>query len=135
MTNTLLEIFFVAFFINLLYELLHSPLYETCRKMPLKKYVPLILRASFSDGVWIATIHLITYLIFGSKNIFSNYLQLLLFSIVSILFAYFWELYSVRNKRWEYSPKMPLILGAGISPTFQIFITGLVTLYIVFIAL
>lgn len=133
MVNTLLEIFFVAFFINLLYEILHSLLYETCLKMPLKKYVRLILRASFFDGIWISAIYLITYLIFGNKNVFSNYFQLILFSVLSIASAYLWELYSIKNKKWEYSSRMPLIFGAGITPTLQIFITGLITFYIVFV--
>lgn len=132
MVNILLEIFFVAFFINLLYELLHSPLYETCLKMPLQKYIPLILRASFFDGVWIAVIYLITYLFFNNKNIFSDYYQITIFSVISIVSAYFWELYSVKNKRWKYSSKMPLILGAGLTPVFQIFLTGLITLFFQF---
>lgn len=119
--SLLAEIFFIAFFINLLYELLHSPLYKTCLDMPLQKYVPLILRASFFDGIWIVAIYLIT----GG--------QIILFSVISILFAYFWELYSVGNKRWEYSAQMPLIFAAGLTPTFQLFLTGIMTLYIVFV--
>jgi hypothetical protein len=133
MIVALTEIFLIAFFLNLLYELLHSPLYETCLKMPLKKYVPLIIRASFYDAVWIVVIYSITYLSFGNKNIFNDYLRIGLFSIISTLFAYSWELYSIKNKRWEYSPKMPLIFGAGLTPTFQIFLTGLVSLYAFFL--
>ena len=127
------EIFLVAFFLNLLYELLHSPLYRNCLDMSLQKYVSLIIRASFYDGIWIVAIYLATYLLFNNKNIFNSYFQIVSFSISSILFAYGWELYSIKNKRWEYSSKMPLIFGAGLTPTFEIFLTGLITLYIVFL--
>lgn len=128
----LVEIFLLAFFLNLLYEMSHSLLYKTCLEMPLQKYVPLILRASLYDGLWIVLIYLITYIPFRSINIFDNYFQIIAFSAVSIIFAYFWELYSIKNKRWEYSSKMPLIFGAGLTPTFQVFLTGLMSFYIIF---
>ncbi len=130
---TLIGIFLVAFFLNLLYEMSHSPLYKTCLNMPLQKYVPLIIRASFYDGLWIILIYLIIYLSFGNKNIFSNYFQITAFSVISIVSAYLWELYSIKNKRWEYSPKMPLVFGAGLTPTFEIFLTGLISFCIIFL--
>jgi len=133
MMGTLAEIFLTAFFINLLYETAHSLLYKTCLEMSVQKYVPLIIRASVYDSIWIILIYLITSLSFGNKNIFDNYFQVIWFSVLSIISAYFWELYSIKNKRWEYSPKMLLIFGAGLTPTFEIFLAGLVSFYIVFV--
>lgn len=133
MITIIAKIFLVAFFLNLLYELAHSLLYKTCLNITLQKYVPLIIKASFYDGAWIALIYLAVYLPFGNKNIIDNYFQIALFFIISILFAYFWELYSIKNKRWEYSSKMPLIFGVGVTPIFQLFLTGFISLLIVFI--
>jgi len=133
MIETLAEIFLAGFLINLLYETAHSLLYKTCLEMPAQKYVPLIIRASLYDGIWIVVIYLMTYLFFNNENIFSNYFQMTAFAIISIISAYLWELYSIKNKRWEYSSKMPLIFGAGLTPTFEIFLTGLASFYIVFV--
>ncbi len=133
MISILVEIFLVAFFANLLYELAHSLLYKTCLEMPVKKYVPLIAKASVYDSIWVVLIYLITFVFFRNKNIFDNYFQLISFSVLSIISAYLWELYSTKHKRWEYSSKMPLIFGAGLTPTFQIFLTGTLSLYLVFI--
>ena len=62
------ELFLVAFFINLLYELLHSVLYKTCLEMPVKKYVPLMLKASSVDAMWITGFYLVMYLILTTKT-------------------------------------------------------------------
>ena len=133
MIDTLAEIFLVAFFINLLYETTHSLLYKTCLELPVHKYVPRIIRASIYDGVWIILIYLMTFLLFGNKNIFSSYFQITVFAVMSIISAYLWELSSVKNKKWEYSSKMPLIFRAGLTPTLEIFLTGLASFYIVFV--
>jgi len=126
------KIFFTAFFISLLYELLHSILYKTCLNAPLKKYVYLILKAAIFDGFAISAMYYLTYLIFNNQDIFSNYYQLILFFSISLMFAYAWEIYSIKAGKWEYSDRMPLILGVGITPVIQLFLTGLLSIYIVF---
>ena len=182
----IIKLIIVAFFANLLYELVHSALYKTCLEMPVKKYVPLILRASGVDSVWITGFYLITYFIFKNLNPLTNYYQLLVFFIISISFAYFWEIYStgrlpnnhftaififclrlcknfstyvkhmfqnfffaspkiwkfrykhysaddlVKNKRWEYSKNMPLVLGVGFTALIELFLTGILSFYITF---
>jgi ABC-type multidrug transport system permease subunit len=128
----IVRLFLIAFSLNLVYELCHSVLYKTCLEAPLKRYVFLILKAAIVDGLWISTFYLITYYIFGYVNPFNNYLQLLAFLVISVLFAYAWELYSVKNRRWEYAKTMPLILGAGITPLVQLVTTGVVTFYLLF---
>ncbi len=100
--------------------------------MPIKKYVPLMFKAASVDAVWIAGLYLITYLIFKNENPLVNNYQLGLFFIMSIAWAYFWEIYSTKNKRWEYSKKMPLVFGAGLTPLIQLFLTGTLSFYIAF---
>lgn len=132
MLGLIVQLFFIAFFLNLLYELLHSVLYTTCLQMPLKRYVLLILKASTVDAVWITSFYLITFAIFKNENPLNNPYQLALFAGLSICWAYGWEAYSLKNKRWEYSKTMPLIGGVGITPLVQLFLTGLSALYLAF---
>ena len=124
------RIFIIAVAVNLAYELLHSWLYTTCQKASFKKYVYLIAKACIFDGAVIALIYYLSYLIFASQNIFANYSQLAFFSITSLAFAYFWEKYSLERGKWEYAKNMPIVFGVGITPLFQLFLTGLLTLYL-----
>ena len=130
--NLLIEIFIVSFFLNLLYELIHSLLYKTCINAPLPKYVYLMLKGGIFDGFAISITYFITYIIFKNISPLESYLQLSLFVVISVISAYAWEIYSVSNKRWEYSKKMPVILGAGLTPLFQLAITGLLAFYWIF---
>jgi len=123
MIYLMIKIFFVGFFINLLYELLHSLLYKTCLEAPLKKYVYLMLKASAFDGLAIAIIYFFTF------SVFTSY-QLLIFIIASLVFAYIWEIYSLKKRKWEYANSMPKILGVGVTPLVQLAVTGLLSLYI-----
>ncbi|MDO8529813.1 MAG: hypothetical protein Q7S10_00155 [bacterium] len=132
MTLLLPGIFFVAFFLNLLYEVLHSILYETCLKAPLKKYIYLILKAALFDGMVIVLIYFDTYLIFKNQNPFSDAYQVMIFIVSSLLFAYIWEIYSLKKGKWEYSASMPIVLGVGVTPLVQLSLTGLASIYIVF---
>jgi len=126
MTYLIIKIFFVAFFINLLYELLHSLLYKTCLEAPLKKYIYLILKGATFDGFSIAVIYFISY------YIFPHYLQIFVFLLISLVFAYLWETYAIKNKRWEYSKKMPLIFNIGVTPFLQLALTGFLAIYFAF---
>lgn len=132
MVVLLVKIFIIAFFINLLYEILHSLLYKTCLESPLKKYVYLILKAAIFDGFSITVMYYFTFFIFKKINPFDSNLQIISFSLISLLFAYIWEIYAIKNKRWEYSSIMPIIWGVGITPFFQLAITGFLSLYFVF---
>ena len=85
----------LAFVINLIYELLHSVLYTTCIEMPVKKYIPLMFKASSVDAVWITIFYLITYFIFKNESPLTNNYQLGLFFAISITWAYIWEIYSL----------------------------------------
>lgn len=124
MQDIFIKIFFVAFFINLLYELLHGLLYKTCIEASLKKYVYLMLKAAVFDGFAIMILYATTVLMFPVRY------HLVAFSILGLLFAYGWEIYSLKKKKWEYSEKMPIIFGVGITPLIQLMLTGLLSIYI-----
>lgn len=130
--SILIELLIVGFFINLLYEMLHSVLYKTCLKAPLNKYIYLMLKASLFDGLSISLIYLASYMFFKNISPFENYMQISLIILISIIFAYMWELHAVNNKRWEYTNKMPIILGVGLTPLVQLAITGILAIYWVF---
>lgn len=128
----IVKIIVISFFTNLLYELFHSVLYTTCLEMPVKKYVRLIFKASSVDAILIAGFYLITYVIFKNENPLMNNYQLGLFFIMSIAWAYLWEIYSIKHKRWEYSKNMPIVMGVGLTPLVQLFLTGILAFYITF---
>ncbi len=129
-----IEIFLVAFLLNLVWEVVHSQLYVTCLRESVKKYIPSVLGASLKDGVWIVVFFLLSTLVFGTVNILTNAPQLIFFTCLAILFSFTDEKLSLRMKRWEYSTKMPTIFGVGISPLLEVAVTGVLTfLYVFFV--
>lgn len=128
----LVKIFFISIFINLIYELLHSVLYKTCLDSPLTKYIYLIIKAAIFDGFSITIIYFISYLIFRNQNLFNNSWQIFTFIFISLIFACTWEIYSIKKKKWEYSDKMPTILGVGVTPFVQLALTGSLSIYLSF---
>lgn len=117
MTDTL-AIFIVALGINFLYELFHSQLYTTCLKAPLPKYAYLLCKGAIFDAFVITGL----YLVFGA--------HLISFILACLTVAYLWEWYSLKVKKWEYAPTMPIVLGVGITPLLQLALTGIFALYI-----
>lgn len=130
MLEILIKIFIAALFINLLYELAHSILYKTCLDASLKRYVFLILKAAVFDGAVILVAYLSVSFIFQSRNVFSSFYQFSVFALIILVFAYIWEIYSLKKEKWEYSPQMPIVFGAGITPLAQLPLTGLVSVYL-----
>lgn len=139
----LIKIFFTGLFLNLIYELAHCVLYKTFLEAPMTKRIYLILKAIIFDGFAIMIIYFISYLMSknfantlssnaGAMRPFYNYFHVVLFLVFSLLFAYLWEVYSIKNKRWEYSNKMPLVFGVGITPFVQLALTGFLSLYFAF---
>lgn len=128
----LFEVFLISFLINLLWEVLHSQLYITCLKSPLKKFIPLIIGASLKDGFWISLFFVISVYIFGNVNILTNLFQLAFFIFVALIFAFVDEKVSLRMKRWEYSRQMPTIFGVGITPLLELSVTGILTFLYIF---
>lgn len=123
MLNVLIKIFAIAVTLNLIYELLHSGLYKTCREASLKKYLYLMAKACVFDGIAITAIYYVSYAVLQQ-------FYLIVFSVVILAFAYVWEIHSLRKGKWEYAKEMPIVFGVGLTPLVQLFFTGMLTFYI-----
>lgn len=132
MLSILLQILLISFLVNFIWEVIHSQLYATCLRAELKKYIPLIIGASLKDGFWICVFFLVCVLPFGNIYILTNGYQILIFVFLAIAFSFVDEKISLKMKRWEYSKEMPTVFGVGITPLFQLAVTGMVTFAYVF---
>lgn len=120
----IIQIFFLAFLVNLLWEVLHSQLYVTCLEMSLKKYIPLIVTMSMKDAFFICIFYLISLFIFGT-------FQPVFFAFLGLTFSFIDERISVQKKRWKYAKNMPIIFGVGLTPLLEIAVTGIVSILLI----
>ena len=126
------QVFLISSLINLLWELVHSQFYKTCLKLSLKKFIPLIVKASFKDGLWISAFFAVSVSIFRNVNILNDSYQILFFTIISLFFAFIIEKISLKSKRWKYASIMPKIFGVGVTPLLQLAVTGILTFLFIF---
>lgn len=135
-TLLILSIIIISFFLNLIWEISHSVLYDW-NASPLENsvyfYVPRILMASLGDIVYILIIFLLVsafngdlFWIYSLK--YSDYLLLIAFGIT---FAIFIEIKASVLNLWSYNQSMPTILGIGITPLIQLAITSILAVLIV----
>ena len=126
----------ISFFINLLWEVAHSLLYDW-NALPLQNsvqfYVPKILLASLGDVMYIFIILLLLSLFrrgfaWMNNTIKKDYISLAMWGI---LFAIFIEIKAQTLGLWSYNSYMPLIFGIGLTPLIQLAITSTLSLYIV----
>jgi hypothetical protein len=130
--SLLASLFVVGFLLNLVWEFSHSQLYETCRRKPWRKNVPLLIKMSLKDGLFIVLFYVLAVSIFGSRDILTNPSALTSFMLLSLGFAFFDEKTSLRLGRWEYAATMPRVFSVGLTPLLEIALTGLLTFIIVF---
>lgn len=109
--ETLGSIFVVAFILNVVWEFLHVRFYVT----PVTRHY--LLWQSVKDALWIT----LAYLIAPSVEVFA---------LILLAFSYVVELHAIYTKRWEYAKEMPRVFGAGLTPLFELVLTGLLTLYL-----
>jgi hypothetical protein len=128
---TLAKLFVVSFFLNLLWEILHSSLYTTCNKMPLGKLQRLLTFMSLKDAFWITLFYVISTVLFGSLFIFQNPAQLAFFILLALTFSFIDERISLKMGRWEYAPAMPTFFSIGVTPLLELAVTGTIALAIV----
>jgi len=127
----------VAFFLNLLWEVAHSMLYDWDTPPLVNniyKYIPRIIGfATFLDAVWILTIILLNALRRGGFEWLYRPAQgdYLTFIILGIIYAIIIELIAIIFNMWSYNRYMPKIFGIGITPLVQLSLTGVLSLYIV----
>lgn len=132
MIDILVQIFIVSFFLNLLWEVIHSQLYTTCLEAPLKKYILLIIFASIKDAFFITLFYLISVFIFDDRKILENLNQILFFIVTSLTFSFIDEKVSLKQKRWQYTNEMPTIFGVWVTPLLEIAMTWVVCFWLVF---
>lgn len=116
--KTIFAIFVFAFFLNLIWENLHSFLYVHYKGGEITEFI--LLRATLSDAVYIS-LAAILILIFSGKRmvVWISVFGLLLTSI-------FIERLALGSGRWAYNSLMPIvpILRTGLTPTIQLAILG-----------
>lgn len=131
MPIVLLQIFIAAFLVNVVWEFSHCMLYKTCWTMKWPALTKLLLKMSVKDGVWICIFYLASYAIFGAINPMDNWMQVTLFAVIALMFAFIDEKISVTMGRWEYGPKMPLVYGVGLTPLLELAVTGLLSFWLI----
>ncbi len=126
------QIFIASATLNLVWEVAHSPLYETALAMPIQQYSPMILTMSTKDGLWITLFYGISALLFKNINILKNRGQLTAFITMALLFSFLDEKISLTLGRWEYTASMPTLLGVGVTPLLELAVTGVLTFLCLF---
>ena len=118
-------IFLVSFFLNLIWENLHSFLYAGYMGGKITEFI--LLRASVAD----AGIITLLSLLFMSVPSLKRKSWLIIF--VGVLIAIFIELYALNTGRWAYNEYMPMIpiLGVGLTPTIQLGLLGYLSYWFV----
>jgi hypothetical protein len=111
-------IFFVAFILNLIWENLHSVLYDNYKGGEITQFI--LLRATLSDAIYIIFMTLPFVIFPNLKN--KAWLIIILGFITSISIEY----YALGTGRWAYNSLMPLVpfLQIGLTPTIQLGLLG-----------
>jgi|SRR3989344_7611971 len=114
----ILIIFVTAFVLNLVWENLHSLLYDNYMGGKITEFI--LLRATLADAVMIVLITLPFVLI----PLFKKYDWLIL--PIGILVAICIEWYALGTGRWAYNAYMPIvpIISVGLTPVLQLGLLG-----------
>lgn len=121
-----------GFLFNIVWEFNHCQLYLTCLNWTQDYAFKFLVLMSAKDGFFIVLFYLISVYLFKNINILKNKKQILFFVLISLSFAFIDEKISTQLGRWEYNRSMPIILGVGSSPLFEIALTGFLTFLFVF---
>ncbi len=114
----LLNIFLVAFALNLIWENLHSFLYNNYMDGEITELI--LTKASLFDALVIVIILL--PFVYWDKLKGKSWLII----VVGIIIAIFNEWYGLGTGRWEYNSLMPIlpIIKVGLTPTLQLGVLG-----------
>lgn len=132
----LLAVFVISFFLNLLWENLHSLLYDW-NKFPLENnvhfYAYRILKSAFIDGLIITFIFLVNSVFRKELNWINKIKKrdYFLFIFLGLIFAIAIEIKAKIFNTWSYNQYMPLIFGIGLTPLIQLSITGILLIIII----
>ena len=111
-------VFIVSFFLNLIWENIHSLMYVYYKGEEITEAV--LVRASFFDALFISLAYLLIILLPWKK--ISVWLSIFLLLILSICI----EKWALGSGRWMYNDLMPIIpiLNTGLTPTLQLALLG-----------
>lgn len=119
----------IVLLLNVIWEFSHYRLYIDMSGI---SPVPHLLLASITDLLLIGLIFTGNSLLnkglkWVEKPELSDYCFIVIFSV---LFASLIERNALNIGRWAYTDAMPLLFGIGLSPLIQLFVTGIVSLFI-----
>lgn len=124
MFKKLISVFILAFFLNWVWEILHSALYSNYRGGPITGFI--LFRASLVDAA------IILILIFAAWKLKLNKPLFVVFGglVISIVI----ETWVLQTGRWAYGLLMPIIpiIKTGLTPTVQLAVTGYIVQKMIF---
>ncbi len=120
----IISIFILSFFLNLIWENLHSWLYAGYRGGEITAVI--LFRAAVVDAIIITLLSLPFVFIAKLKN------KSWIIIFVGVVVAIGIELFALRTGRWVYNEYMPLIpiLSIGLTPTVQLGLLGYISFYL-----
>ncbi len=124
--------FLVAFALNLLWEFGHCQLYETCRRQSWKQNIPLLIKMSAKDGLFVILFYLAAFWTAGRTDITASPAATALYLTLALTFSFIDERISIKLRRWEYATAMPKVAGVGVTPLLEIAVTGWLAFIVVF---
>lgn len=121
----IISIFLVSFFLNLIWENIHSSLYTSYKSGAISEFI--LLRASIADAIIITLICLPFLFIATWRN--KRWLILPLGIMIGIAI----ELYALQTARWSYNNRMPIIpiISVGLTPAIQLGLLGYLAYWLV----
>jgi len=130
---TLVSIFVFAFLLNYVWESYHAVFLYEGHDFNAKKYVHMLTYVSMVDGVLILGIYLILSVLWKNalwlQTMNSGQVWTAVVAGMSIAAAIEYRKVFVL-KIWSYTPLMPTIFGIGVSPLFQLSVTGLASFWL-----
>mgnify|MGYP001574155256 FL=1 len=117
----IINIFLLAFILNIFWENLHSFLYSNYMGGKITEFI--LLRASLFDALLITVILLPFIFLNSLKN---NKWLIIVFGIIIAILN---EWYGLSAGRWDYNSLMPIlpIIKTGLTPTFQLGVLGYIS--------
>ncbi len=119
------SIFVISFFLNLIWENLHSLLYVGYKGGAITEFI--LIRAALGDAVIITLLALL--FIWKLRTPQESWLMVIAGVFVSIAI----EWYALHTGRWAYNQYMPIIplLDVGLTPTVQLGFLGYVSYWLI----
>jgi len=114
-----------ALVFNLMWEFSHYKLYVDFSGISL---YPHLILASCADAILILFMFAGVFARHKNWPVHPKQQEYLLIFAMGILIAAINEIINLKLGRWEYTSNMPLLFGIGVSPLFQLGLTGMITL-------